>query len=144
MSSDHQFLAERLVWRFKKSGGEGVASKSFQQFSEDVQEAVRASAGLHGDETPAVLCYFSEERWTLLTTTRLVWRTTQDADITSLDLNRIINVTVEGSALLRAGGKKELSILTVVERGGDKYQIELEPGMPFSGFWNAVKAAAGV
>jgi hypothetical protein len=31
----------------------------------------------------------------------------------------------------------------VVTRRGERYHLQLEAGAPFSGFWNALKMAAG-
>lgn len=74
MSNDPSFVADRLVWRFKKSGAEGAYSKAFQSFPEQVQESVRRGAELGENEAPAVLCYRSDATWTLLTNARIVWR----------------------------------------------------------------------
>jgi len=140
MSDGPRFAADRLVWRFKKSGGEGAFSKAFQSFSEQVQETIRHEAEVSENEAPAILCYLSEDTWTLLTSERIVWRV--EARTNSVDLKRVADATVESGALLRAGGMKELSSLTLLESDGTRHQIELEPGPPFSGFWNAIKAAS--
>jgi len=142
MSDDPKFVAERLVWRFKKSGAEGVASKPYAYFPDQVRDAVRLDAGLLENEVPAVLCYLSGTKWALLTTERLVWRA-DGAHVMAVDLSRIKDATVEAGSLLSAGSKRLMNALTIVETDGTRHQIELEPGMPFSGFWNAVKAASG-
>jgi len=140
MSNDPSFIADRLVWRFKKSGAEGTYSKAFQSFPEQVQESVRQGAELGEKEAPAVLYYRSDATWTLLTNARIVWR--EGERTRWIDLKRVADATVEGGALLQAGGKGALSTLTIVESDGTRHQLELEPGPPFSGFWNAIKAAS--
>lgn len=138
MNDDPQFVADRLVWRFKKSGGEGLFSKPFGSFPDSVQASVRKTAALDAREVPALLCYQSATRWTLLTNARIVW--IDEPRIHSLRLDSVVDATMDSEALLVAGGKGTLSALTVVERGGSRHRLELEPGPPFSGFWNAIKA----
>lgn len=140
MSNDPRFVADRLVWRFKKSGAEGAFSKPFQSFPEEVRTRVRQDAELGENEVPAVLCHLSDAQWTLLTNSRVVWRV--EARTHCVDLKRVADATVEGGSLLRAGGKHVLTALTLVETDGTRHQVEIEPGQPFSGFWNAIKAAS--
>lgn len=140
MTNDPTFEAERLIWRFKKSGAEGVFSMAFLSFPEQVQDAVRQEAAIRDGEVPAILCYLSAAKWALLTNERVVWGV--QAQVRSVELIHVADATVESTALLRAGSKQALSSLTLVDSTGTRYQIDLEPGPPFSGFWNAIKAAS--
>jgi hypothetical protein len=139
MTNDSQFVADRLVWRFKKSGGEGVACKPFSAFPDHVQDSVLLDARLREDEVASILCHFSETKWTLLTTERLVWKYDR-ASVSSVDLARIEKTTPEKETMGR-GGKLAQHVLTIVETAGARHHLELEPGRPFFGFWNAVIAA---
>ncbi len=140
MTNDPTFEAERLIWRFKKSGAEGVFSKPFLSFPEQVQDAVRQEAAIRDGEVPAILCYLSAAKWALLTNERVVWSV--QAQVRSVELIHIADATVERTALLQAGSKQALRSLTVIESTGARHLIDLEPGPPFSGFWNAIKAAS--
>jgi hypothetical protein len=139
MNKDPKLEAERLIWRFKKSGGEGVFSKPFLAFSDHIRKTILLEAQVRDSEVPAILFYFDEARWTLLTNERVVWR--DEAQVSSLELTSIADATVDSSALRRAGSKATLDTLTIVESTGSRHQIHVEPGPPFSGFWNAIKAA---
>jgi hypothetical protein len=137
---DPHFIAGRLVWRFTKSGGEGIHCKPFIAFPDQVQEAVRVQGALHAHEIPAVLCYFSNEKWVLLTTERLLWRS-EAAVATSVELVHVKDEMVEPHAMAQARNKLAWSVLTIVEDSGARHHIELESGKPFFGFLNALMAA---
>jgi hypothetical protein len=134
------FRADRLAWRFRKSGADGHHTKQFAAFDVDVQKALARLAEIAENELPAVGCYFDDENWALLTNERLIW--SRGGCRTLLKLDEIDDVTVGLQALLHAGTKKELTELTVLTKEGWHHQLQLEAGPPFSGFWNAVKMVA--
>jgi hypothetical protein len=137
--SSPSFRAERLVWRFRKSGADGEVTKPFEGFAMSVRGALLQQFTLGPAEVPAVACVHSNDRWVLLTTERLVWA--DGGAVTSVPVAQLSDVTIDSNDLL-SEGKLGLSRLRVVTPEGRSYKIEIEKGQPFWGFWNMLKAAA--
>ena len=138
---DATFYADRLVWQFRKSGGAGKFAKAFGAHPDEVRTRMVARVGgLREGEVPALACYTRDDCWVLLTTDRLAW--VDDEDLTELRTADIADATVDVSALRAGSGKGGMSELTIVTKDGRRYRLRLEPGPPFSGFWNALKTVA--
>jgi hypothetical protein len=131
---------DRLIWRFHKSGASGAYTKPMRDFDNVRRELILKVCPLAADEEPVIACIFGENLWTMLTTQRLVWK--RGAECGELPIGELADATVDPRDLVAAGTKGGLRKLTVVTKRSDRYVIEIEPGEPFSGFWNVLKTVA--
>ena len=90
----------------------------------------------------AIASFTSQKEWVLLTSARLLFA--QNGPVHSIDLHNIRDATVDlgPSMLRRPRSKRELRELIIETRSGDTYELDLEPGKPFFGFWNVMKLVA--
>jgi hypothetical protein len=128
----------RLLRQFERTGGRGEHCGPFQE----LPEAARASltADLTSGEQPVIACFFNEDRWTLLTNKRLIWR--HGPEQNAVASNKLTSATVSADHLLDAGSKRAMTELSVGTADGRTFELHLEPGRPFFGFWNVLKLVA--
>lgn len=139
MTTTPDYRAGRLAWRFTKSGGSGHRIQLFVSLPDESRQRLQVLLGPRQEEVPALGAYSDDANWMALTSERLVW--TIAGRTQAVELDDLADATVDAPALLR--GKEQLRVLTLVLRSGARLTIELEPGPPFSGVWNALKMAAG-
>ena len=140
MNYPPEFRAARLLMVFnKQGGGDCEKTKPFAAWAPAVTERMLAQCPLCPGEVPVIACVLAEERWTLLTIERLIWRNHQG-------LHRIRNselweVGLKEACRLEATRKHygnpepETILLDVATKDGRKHRLELEwrPGaMPFA------------
>lgn len=140
MTKTDSFRAQRLIWRFKKSGGSGEVLKPLCEHRDEVREQLLAAVQLHPGEEPAIGLFRKGDDWVLVTSQRVLWN--RHGGVGAVDLSALADATVDISALEREGGKERVQTLTLLTRGGARVQLYLEAGAPFSGAWNALKMAA--
>lgn len=135
-----EFRSERMAWRFRKSGADGDYAKQFVSFEESVRNQLRRLAQIQHAELPAVACYFDDMNWVMITDRQLIW--SSQGERTAISVDEIEDATVEPKSLVNSGTKKNLTELTILSKDGQRYQIHIEAGYPFSGFWNTIKMVA--
>lgn len=142
MTSFAAEYADRLAWQFRKSGGPGRHAQVFGDLDEDLRARIAQAAGLSREEVPAIVCYFDDDSWVLLTSARLVWRTS--GGTTSVANTDLADATVDKALLLGGGRRGKLGVrtLAVVTTTGERHLLSLEEGGAFSGFWNSLKTVA--
>lgn len=140
MNDEAQFRASRISWMFKESGAEGRHTKIFQNLPEQTKTQLLARAGLGPSEVHALACVASADDWVLATNEQVRWSSA--GAVRNLKFSDLADVSVDPSDLRQAGSKALTAVLTLRAISGELYKIELEPGAPFSGFWNALKMMA--
>lgn len=133
-----EFLADRMLWVFRKRGGEGVQTKPFSQIAAKCADAIRPELHLELGEIPVLACWRSTNDWVALTTKRIVCRNHDTRH--ELELAQIMDATVTDDDTLHETdlGKFGLRYLTLEARDGSALRIELEAGLPFLGVWNVL------
>ena len=137
--SNPEFLAERLIWQFRRSGGDGEHAGVFDSLAEDVREYLYARASVRATEIPVLANFRDKDTWVILTTERLL--SCEKGIVTTLETSKIDDTTVELSAKYGARDKAALQKL-VVYSNGKAYSIVFEAGRPLIGLWNVLKALA--
>jgi hypothetical protein len=138
-----EFLADRLGWVFRRTGAPGQSTRAFSELPEADQLRLRTSASVAPGEVPVLAHNTTDQNeWVVLTTERLVWSTS--GRIESVRCADIREATIDSVSLRDAGsaGKAGLRTLAIVMANGQVRHIDVEPGPPFSGFWNVVKTIA--
>ena len=125
---------------FKKSGANGDRTRLFEGFPVEMREHICRAAQLRPGEIPALAHVSSLSQWVLATSDRVIW--IAQGELSFLDYSRLKDATVDPTDLLYARGKGDLDVLSLEATDGSVYKLTLEPGQPFSGFWNAVKMMA--
>jgi hypothetical protein len=131
---------DRLLHQFEKTGGRGEYCGPFQDLPAAARDSLTASANFTSDEQPVIACFFNEDRWTLLTSKRLVWR--DGPELHAVASAELTSATVSQDHLLKAGSKKAMTELSIGTAAGGAFHLRLEPGRPFFGFWNVLKLVA--
>ena len=134
------FLSDRLLRIFQRRGSDGEFLKPFSKFPKMIQEKLLEQANIQDDEGPIIACFFRHDDWTVLTTERLYW--CDGKAQYSIPLSGITDATVDVMHLRETGTKARLDRLTFLTDTGGRYQLHLEAGQPFSGFWNVLKTVA--
>jgi hypothetical protein len=137
---DPAFVAERLVWRFHKSGDATDDTMPFASFAKGLRDAIAAQIDAGPHEVPVILHRVSDDSWTLLTTERLLWRV-PTAGLISVPLGRIEAVEVDRRAHIGTRLHAFPSKLRIVETDGTEHRIQLEPGNPCYGFMDTIRSA---
>jgi hypothetical protein len=135
--SDAQSEKVTLAAVFRRRGANGQHTRLFDDLEESQRQTLLGYAPLSGDELPIVGSLEGPDRWFVLTTRKLIWR--RAGATTALSLDKIIDAIVDLQALQASGTTKlnnrELQVITPDRH----YTIDVEPGAPFSGFWNVLK-----
>jgi len=135
---DQEKLKKRLSRIFTRKGEDGHYTRLFENLESAQRRTLLSNARLSEGELPIIGSLESSQRWLLLTTQRIIWNLGERTQ--SLPLRAIRDVVSDFRKLVNTGRKKdqmrELQILTM---GGEHYTIELEPGAPLIGTWNALK-----
>ncbi len=132
-----ELRANRLVWRFQKSGANGEHTKVIGDLREDVRERLGILAGVRPPEIAAIGRLQSDSDWLLVTSARVVW--CDDHQVQEVPLSQIADATVTADDLRTAGRAERLATITLVTRAGERRSIRIEPGHALSGVWNALK-----
>lgn len=128
---------------FIRKGKETDRTKVFENLAAEIRTKLLARAALLTCELPVVASVLNQDRWVLITTTRIV--AVERDQTTNVDLNLLRDATVDLLADVRQGNrsKDELSILRLSLEGGKEQLIQVESGAPHIGIWNVLKHAAG-
>lgn len=132
--------ARALLRRFERSGGPGEYCGPFHELPGPARDSLTTSVDLESDEQPVIACFFDEELWTLLTNRRLVWKDGSEQYVVAFA--ELTSATVSAEHLLEAGSKGAMTELSVSTTDGRTFELRLEPGRPFFGFWNVLKLVA--
>ena len=137
-TSDRELRVDRMINIFERRGGTGKFTKPFQEFGNDIQLQLSSAAGVREDEVPIIASYRGPDSWVLLTSRRLAWQ--EGPNCESLSWDQIRDATIPTSAMdaLRSSVKQQNARLEVVTDTG-RVEVLIEPGKPFSGFWNVLK-----
>ncbi|MEL6345135.1 MAG: hypothetical protein AAFV53_18650 [Myxococcota bacterium] len=138
--ADPAWRAEKIGWRFRRSGQDGEATRVFDAFSPEVQTRLTGLAELRRDEVPAVATYRDESVWMLVTSDRVIWP--EEGSVASMPLTEVKDATVLPRDLLAAGGKGKVEKVTLVTLNDRQVPVRVEAGRPLSGVWNAMKMVA--
>jgi hypothetical protein len=136
------FFSERLLRIFQKCGNDGEFLKPFSKFPKTIQEKLLEQAKIPDDEGPIIACFFRHDDWTVLTTERLYWCDSKAQH--SVPLRCITDATVDVMHLHATGTKARVDQLTFLIDTGERYQLHIEAGQPFAGFWNVLKTVAQI
>lgn len=138
--TDPAWRAERIGWRFRRSGADGEATRVFDAFPPKVQARLTNFAGVKEGEVPAVATYLTDTDWVLVTSNRVILP--GDGVLAFLSLAEVRDATLLPGDLIEAGGKGKVEKLTVVTYDDRQVPIRVEAGRPMSGMWNAMKMVA--
>lgn len=129
----------RLARLFHKRAGEGLCTKPFHRFPQECRDRLLAASGLDGDEWPVLACRFSDQRWTLLTTKRLLWQ--KHTHRAALPLDAILLATLHHGEIARRHPELTVALtrLRIVTTQGHLYTIELEAGPSCFGFQHLMR-----
>src|SRR5262245_36909694 len=130
-------LARIAIAKFNSAGRNGVWLCSFAALAPGEQAWLQQTAALAPGELPIAGGRQINGNWILLTTRRLVVGT--DSQARTIDPADIGQVWVD-LHMMRAQGimMDRLTELKLTLAGGDVVNLDLEPGYPLSGFWNAL------
>jgi hypothetical protein len=128
---------------FIRKGKETDRTKVFENLAAEIRTKLLAVAALRTGELPIVASVLDQDRWVLITTTRVV--AVERDQPTSVDLNLLKDATVDLVADARQGNrsKSELSYLRLLLEGGKEQLVQVESGVSHIGIWNVLKHAAG-
>lgn len=140
MNQSDAFRANRLAWRFKKSGASGRELRVFGDLSQGTRATLIDSAGVSPPEEAAIGLYRGSGDWMLITSRRVIWEGGGNRD--ELALSEVADATVDPRDLARAGTKSEVDTITIVTKDGRRKRMTVESGGALSGVWNALKMAA--
>lgn len=136
--TEHENLKNTLSAIFKRKGRDGCYTRLFENLDAQQQEALLKQVHLDEKELPVIGGAETADKWFLLTTTRITWRSGDKTE--SLNVKDIRDAVADFRKLVAMGRRKdkmrELQILTM---NGEQHTVELEEGAPLMGVWNALK-----
>lgn len=131
--------ADRLLRIFERNGHEGPQTRPFYKLPEMAQKCMLDAVNLASAELPVLASFRSDAQWILITSERVIF--VADGVERSLLWSEIDDVTIDPDFMRSAGGKTALRYLIIV-CGGERVLVEIEPGPPFFGLWNVLKAVS--
>jgi len=135
---DQEKLKKRLSRIFTRKGEDGQYTRLFENLESAQRETLLGNVRLSEGELPIIGSLESSQRWLLLTTQQIIWNLGERTQ--SLPLHAIRDVVSDFRKLVNTGRKKhQMSELQILTMDGEQYTIELEPGAPLIGTWNALK-----
>lgn len=143
LSMAPEFLANRMLWIFRKRGGAGAQTMPFAQLSAHCRQTLAQCMPLEAEEIPVIGCCQEPSDWLLVTTRRVAWA--QGGVRTTVDLADLVDATVSEEDAWQNGALEKLGVrhLTLRTRDGESRRFEVEPGLPLLGLWNLLKWIAG-
>jgi hypothetical protein len=133
--------AQILRSKFLRRGGVGLFTFPFEQAGTALRVAVLERARLGATEEPVLLSTSSPQNWVLFTTTRVLSSTTRE-------MRSIDYADIDAASLIPRGfparKKDELDTIELTLAGGARVLLKVEPGAPFFGLVNALRAAVAV
>jgi hypothetical protein len=136
----HLLTAERLAKHFLEKGGLGIFTKPFERQAPLIRTRLTPLLGLRERESAAIAYFIHEFCWVVLTTERLLWK--EGVECGDLGLGQIEGVRLDMYEFLKKG-RTNMDTLYVVRKGDQTHRFRLESGLPFWGFYNALRLAVG-
>jgi hypothetical protein len=112
----------------------------FNELTADTSRYLLERVPARVNEIPLIAYFADFGNWLILTTERLVW--SNKNNVTSPESSDIVDASVDAAALMSARAKDKLEDLAIRVRSDASYRIKVEPGPPFLGLWNVLKAVA--
>jgi len=144
MANRHLFRAERLLWRFQRSGGFGVLTKAFSDLPEHARACLTSLTEFRESEVPLVACFRDMHNWVVLTTDRLAWA--DASGVRSVAVRDVWDARPSEECMSRLRENWEAKLawdhLLVTCRDASRFELWLEPGRPFFGFLNVLRVVA--
>jgi hypothetical protein len=133
--SDRDFLASRLLWVFRTSGGSGVETGPVAELDPPRREALLAVAKPGADELLVIGYYRDDAHWLLLTLDRL----------RALHAGHRIEIATSDIATARFADVRDKrpgvpdATLEIVLTNRDSIVVGIESGAPLVGLLNVLK-----
>jgi hypothetical protein len=127
---------ETLVAIFGRRGQQTEYSGIFELLPEHVRTKVEK----HLIDDLPVLCEYGDERLLFLTDQRLVFKEKEKTTEIALSELREVEASIATSAILGARNKMELSVLRLMLANGSLFELRLNSGPSFFGWWNVLKS----
>jgi hypothetical protein len=137
-----EFRKDRILWRFAKSGGNGLFTRPFSDAQPNVVAEIHNQVAMMAGESPILLSYREESQWVLLTSERFLWRKHDSKK--ELAHRQIADATISPAILKKAGSELSIEDLDILTVAGEKHSVTIEAGPPLFGFWNALKMIASL
>lgn len=123
---------------FRRRGRDGLYTRLFDDLDIHQQNLLRQQLQLDYEEVPIIGSVESQDKWLLITTRRIVWRSGDKTQ--SLQVEAVRDVVADFRRLVATGRTKEqMKELQILATNGEQYTIEVEAGAPLMGVWNALK-----
>jgi len=136
---DAQWRAQRIEWRFLRSGSEGRDTRLYANLHDAQRELLETLGGLGEDELAVIATIRDSETMSLVTTRRVLWATGGQKG--QVSLAAITDATVLPGHFAAAGGEQGLESLDLVTENG-VVSVAVEPGAPLVGVRNALRMVA--
>jgi len=140
--TDRAWRIDRMMWRFKRSGGFGKETWPYDDAPREIREIIHRSISLNDHEVVLVVYFRDPSTWTLLTSDRLIGEAIGSG--INEDLRAITDIRSDvRKGMLGVDGKvRQRSIETLtVEAGTKSYTVSIEGPFksgPQLGLLNAV------
>ena len=121
---------ERL---FERSGGSTRLSGLFDELSPNVRRAICEALDLEPEELPILASVPTPQRWVVVTTDRVVYRSNGDPICILLH-----DLQDAHSSLLDDANRSRDNILVLLANG-KRHEATVEAGYPLSGIWNVLR-----
>jgi hypothetical protein len=136
--TEHEKLKSTLSAIFKRKGRDGRYTRLFENLDSQQREALLKQVPLTETELPVIGSAEAEDKWLLLTTARIVWRSGDKTE--TLDVKEIRDAVADLRKLVATGRRKDkMRELQVLTTNGEQRFVELEEGAPLMGVWNVLK-----
>jgi hypothetical protein len=131
-------LKNTLSTIFKRKGRDGRFTRLFENLESVQKDVLLKEVQLNEGELPVIGSAESQEKWLLVTTSRIVWRLGGKAK--TLPVEAVRDVVADFQKLVATGRKKDqMKELQILATSGEQYTVEVEERAPLMGVWNALK-----
>lgn len=130
-------LRNRMVSIFNRKGGEGEYARLFDHLDQWQQNLLSTEVPLRAEEAPVIGGVEGQEKWFLITTRRIVWRTKGSTQ--SIPMDQVSEASMDFKTLSSPRAKLETQDLQITTLDDRLYRFPIEEGSPLIGVWNVLK-----
>ena len=128
-----------LIGLYSRDGEFTAESRPFKDYEASIREMVLREVSLQETEEPLLLHFRNLDHWLLMTTQSFAW---QRGKVRQYPFTELLNAEFVFSRAGKIWHKKDVSLVEVIMKDGEHYDIEVDPGQSCFGWYRILSFVA--